>query len=147
MASPHCLSIRVYYEDTDFSGLVYHASHLRFMERGRTELLRELGVHQRELIEGAAGGAVFFVVRSMNIDFRRPGRMDDLLVVETVVKKVGGASLTLIQKVHRGGELLVAASVVVASVEDGRARRLPLAVREKFLRRMDAETAILVTKD
>ena len=147
MASPHCLSIRVYYEDTDFSGLVYHASHLRFMERGRTELLRELGVHQRELIEGAAGGAVFFVVRSMNIDFRRPGRMDDLLVVETVVKKVGGASLTLIQKVRRGGELLVAASVVVASVEDGRARRLPLAVREKFLRRMDAETAILVTKD
>jgi len=93
----HRIPIRVYYEDTDFSGLVYHASHLRFMERGRTELLRELGIHQRALLEGEAGGGFFFVVRAMNLDFRRPALMDDLLTVETRVEAIGGASLTLAQ--------------------------------------------------
>ncbi|MFY9626901.1 MAG: tol-pal system-associated acyl-CoA thioesterase [Methylocystis sp.] len=128
----HRIPIRVYYEDTDFSGLVYHASHLRFMERGRTELLRELGIHQRALLEGEAGGGFFFVVRAMNLDFRRPALMDDLLTVETRVEAIGGASLTLAQAVLRDGESLVTAKVTVAAVENGRARRLPPEVRAKF---------------
>jgi len=128
----HRIPIRVYYEDTDFYGLVYHASHLRFMERGRTELLRELGIHQRALLEGEAGGGFFFVVRAMNLDFRRPALMDDLLTVETRVEAIGGASLTLAQAVLRDGESLVTAKVTVAAVENGRARRLPPEVRAKF---------------
>jgi acyl-CoA thioester hydrolase len=133
MTFSHRFPVRVYYEDTDFSGLVYHASHLRFMERGRTELLRELGIHQRALLEGD-GGAIFFVVRAMTIDFKRPARMDDLLAVETAILEVGAASLALGQKIWRDAELLVEARVTVAAVESGRARRLPRDVREKFLR-------------
>lgn len=133
-APQYALTIRVYYEDTDFSGLVYHASHLRFMERGRTELLRSLGLHQRALLEGAAGAPIFFVVRAMDIDFRRPATMDDLLLVESRVTDIGGASVTLDQRILRDGELLVAAAVKVVCVENGRARRLPAAVRESFER-------------
>jgi acyl-CoA thioester hydrolase len=139
MTFSHRFPVRVYYEDTDFSGLVYHASHLRFMERGRTELLRELGIHQRAMLEGGDGGAVFFVVRAMTIDFKRPARMDDLLAVETSVTEVGAASLALEQKIWRDAELLVAARVTVAAVEGGRARRLPRDVREKFLRIQSAQ--------
>lgn len=128
----HELTIRVYYEDTDFSGLVYHASHLRFMERGRTELLRSLGLHQRALLEGAAGTPFFFVVRAIDIDFRRPATMDDLLLVETRVTDIGGASVTLDQRILRDGELLVAAAVKVVCVENGRATRLPPQVRASF---------------
>jgi acyl-CoA thioester hydrolase len=128
---PHLLPVRVYYEDTDFSGLVYHASHLRFMERGRTELLRDLGIFQRALLEGPGGG-LFFVVRAMTIDFRRAALMDDLLTVETRVEAVAGASVDLSQRILRGEEALVTASVKVAAVEDGKARRLPPDVRAKF---------------
>lgn len=134
--SPHRLDVRVYYEDTDFSGLVYHASYLRFMERGRTELLRGLGLGQRALVEQ---GALFFVVRAMEVDFRKPAIMDDLLNVETAVASVGGASLVMEQKVLREGELLVSARVTVAAVDGGRAKRLPPAIRESFEK-------ILVTK-
>jgi acyl-CoA thioester hydrolase len=128
----HRLPIRVYYEDTDFSGLVYHASHLRFMERGRTELLRELGLHQRALLEGSGGAQIFFVVRAMDIDFKKPAHMDDLLTVETEVVDIGAASVSLDQRVMREGETLVAAKVKVACVENGRARRLPDEVRARF---------------
>jgi len=128
----HLFPVRVYYEDTDFSGLVYHASHLRFMERGRTELLRALGVHQRALHDGGSGTSVFFVVRAMDIDFKKPALMDDLLTVETQVNEIGGASVSLSQRIVRGQELLVRAEVKVVAVQDGRARRLPAEVREKF---------------
>ncbi|WP_292533566.1 tol-pal system-associated acyl-CoA thioesterase [Methylocystis sp.] len=128
------LSIRVYYEDTDFSGLVYHASYLRFMERARTEMLRALGLDQRVLLEGAAGAPIFFVVRAMDVDFQRPATMDDLLTVETETVDLGGASLTLEQRVMRDAELLVRAKVRVVCVEAGRARRLPPEVRAKFER-------------
>jgi acyl-CoA thioester hydrolase len=134
-ASPcKSLSIRVYYEDTDFSGLVYHASYLRFMERARTEMLRALGLDQRALLEGAAGAPIFFVVRAMDVDFQRPATMDDLLTVETETVELGGASLTLEQRVMRDAELLVRAKVRVVCVEAGRARRLPPEVRAKFER-------------
>ncbi|WP_166144193.1 tol-pal system-associated acyl-CoA thioesterase [Methylosinus sp. RM1] len=130
MTHTHSLTIRIYYEDTDFSGLVYHASYLRFMERGRTELLRDLGLGQRELLQ--AQGGLFFVVRAMTIDFRKPAQMDDLLIVETVVREVSGASFDLDQRVMRGGELLVGAQVKIAAVEGGRPQRLPAEVRKKF---------------
>lgn len=128
------LFVRVYYEDTDFSGLVYHASYLRFMERARTEMLRSLGLDQKALIEGAAGAPIFFVVRSMDVDFQKPATMDDLLTVETEALELGGASLTLEQRVLREAELLVSAKVRVVCVEGGRARRLPPEVRAKFER-------------
>jgi acyl-CoA thioester hydrolase len=128
------LSIRVYYEDTDFSGLVYHASYLRFMERARTEMLRALGMDQRALLEGAAGAPIFFVVRSMDIDFQRPATMDDLLTVETQALEIGGASFMLEQRVLREAELLVRAKVRIVCVEAGRARRLPSDIRTKFER-------------
>lgn len=129
----HTLPVRVYWEDTDASGLVYHTSYIRYMERGRTELLRTLGLDQRPLLEGAAGGApMFFVVRAMQLDFVKPAVMDDMLRVETRVTELGGASLTLDQRVLRGTEALVSATVKVVCVESGRARRLPPDVRAKF---------------
>ncbi|MFO1125353.1 MAG: tol-pal system-associated acyl-CoA thioesterase [Methylocystis sp.] len=131
---PHRLPVRIYYEDTDFSGLVYHASYLRFMERARTEMLRALGLDQKALLEGAAGAPIFFVVRSMDLDFQRPATMDDLLTVETETLELGGASLTLEQRVLRQAELLVRAKVRIVCVEAGRARRLPPQVRAKFER-------------
>ncbi len=123
----HRLPVRVYYEDTDFSGVVYHASYLRFMERGRTELLRALAVAQSDLHAEAAGLA--FAVRRMTIDFRRPARMDDLLEVVTRPREMRGASMTLAQEVIRGEEVLVAADVTVAAVRDGRAVRIPEGLR------------------
>ena len=130
---PHQITIRIYYEDTDFSGLVYHASYLRFMERGRSELLRGLGLHQRELLEGSNGTPFFFVVRAWDIDFKKPALMDDLLTIETRVAEVGGASVLLEQRVLREAELLVQAAVTVVCVENRKAKRLPTNVRSRFL--------------
>lgn len=133
MSPVHALPIRVYWEDTDASGLVYHATYIRFMERGRTELLRTLGLVQRDLLESPTAPPIFFVVRKMDVDFERPGRMDDLLTVETAVAAIGGASVDLDQRVLRDGELLAKARVRVVCVEGGRARRLPAQARESFL--------------
>ena len=133
MSAPHRHSIRVYYEDTDFSGVVYHASYLRFMERGRTELLRDLGIHQQAIHSGDTDHKPFaFVVRGMNIEFLKAAKMDDMLVVETSAKEVKGASAILAQRVLRGDEVLVTADVRVAAIADGKAARLPAEVREKL---------------
>lgn len=129
-AGPHLLPVRVYYEDTDFSGVVYHASYLRFMERGRTELLRDLGVAHSELFEGDVPLAL--AVRRMGIDFLRAAVMDDELVVETTPVIVRGASMELSQRVLRAGEVLVTAEVTVACVGGGRARRIPDALRRRL---------------
>lgn len=123
----HALPVRVYYEDTDFSGFVYHASYLRFMERGRTELLRGLAGDQSALHQ--AGGGVVFVVRRMEIDYLRPARMDDALTILTATRDLRGASMHLHQEVRRGEAVLVRAAVVVACVREGRAIRLPDALR------------------
>jgi acyl-CoA thioester hydrolase len=136
VTAPHRLTTRIYWEDTDASGLVYHTSYLRFMERGRTELLRELGLDQRALFEGAHGTPYFFVVRAMEVDFRRPAQMDDLVDVETEIAKIGGASITLEQRVTRESLLLVGAKVVVACVEGERAKRLTPDVRARFASRL-----------
>src|SRR4051812_5008890 len=105
----HVLAVRVYYEDTDFTGLVYHASYLRFMERGRTDFLRLIGADQRALFEQTEQEApgFHFVVRSMTIDFLRSARMDDVLEILTQTEEVKGASMTLRQYVVRRGEVLL----------------------------------------
>jgi len=127
----HLQPVRVYYEDTDFTGVVYHAGYLRFMERGRSNYLRLLGADQRALFEQAEAEApgFFFVVRAMQIDFRKPARMDDVLQVVTTPKEVKGASVLLHQRIERGSETLVEATVKVAFVSNGRARPIPKPLR------------------
>ena len=127
----HVLTVRVYYEDTDFTGIVYHASYLRFMERGRTNYLRMIGADHRALFEEAAKEApgFAFVVRSMTIEFLKPARMDDILHVITMPEEVKGASAMLCQCVMRGEELLVEAHVRVAFISGGRARPIPKPLR------------------
>ena len=127
----HVMAVRVYYEDTDFSGIVYHANYLRFMERGRTNFLRLLGADQRGLFEEVAKEApgFAFVVRSMMLEFLKPARMDDILTVVTWPAEVKGASIALQQTVTRGDDLLVEAQVRVAFVSGGRARPIPRALR------------------
>src|SRR4051795_8267789 len=129
--SRHHMQVRVYYEDTDFSGIVYHANYLRFMERGRTNHLRLMGAEQNVLFEQAreeTPGFVF-VVRSMQIDYLRPARMDDVLDIVTWPIAVKGASITLAQEVRRGADVLVSAQVRVAYISEGRAQPIPKALR------------------
>lgn len=130
-AGRHLMNVRVYYEDTDFTGIVYHANYLRFMERGRTNYLRLLGTHHRELFAQAEGEApgFAFVVRAMAIDYLKPARMDDVLEIVTTPSEVKGASITLDQQVLRAGEALVTARVRVAFVSGGRARPIPKPLR------------------
>ncbi len=127
----HVQPVRVYYEDTDFSGIVYHASYLRFMERGRTNYLRLIGADHRALFEQTEQEApgFSFVVRSMTIDFRKPARMDDVLTIVTEPAEVKDASVMLAQRVTRDSETLVEAQVQVAFVSGGRARPIPKPLR------------------
>lgn len=123
----HALPVRVYFEDTDFSGSVYHASYLRFLERGRSDFLRLLGVHHTAL---AADGLVF-AVRRMAIEFDRPARIDDVVQIRTSVEDLGGASVTLHQEIGRGADVLVRATVTVALLSlDGRVKRFPASIRQ-----------------
>lgn len=127
----HVMQVRVYYEDTDFSGIVYHANYLRFMERGRTNYLRLLGADQHALFAEAQSEApgFAFVVRTMQIDYLKPAKMDDVLDVITWPVEVKGASILLAQEVRRGADVLVEAKVRVAFVSGGRARPIPKALR------------------
>ena len=130
----HRLAQRVYYEDTDFSGLVYHARYLHFLERGRTDYLRCLGCQQSDLLAADEEGLVF-VVHRMEIVFKLPARMDDILTIQTATDKAGGAKMVLNQEIRRGDTLLIAAKVVIAVINrHGRPRRLPETIAEKFLR-------------
>lgn len=126
----HTLTLRVYYEDTDFGGVVYYANYLKFIERGRTELLRALGVDQVALKEA---GAVF-VVRRLTAEYLTPARFDDVLSVTTAVERVGGASVEMAQEVRRGDSVLFRATVQVACMDaSGRPRRLPTELRARFV--------------
>jgi acyl-CoA thioester hydrolase len=127
----HHMQVRVYYEDTDFSGIVYHANYLRFMERGRTNHLRLMGADQHTLFteEEKERPGVAFVVRSMEIDFLKPARMDDVLDVVTWPVAVKGASIILAQEVRRSGDVLVKAHVRVACISEGRAQPIPRELR------------------
>ena len=127
----HVLAVRVYYEDTDFTGIVYHANYLRFMERGRSNYLRLLGADQRALFAEAESEApgFAFVVRAMQLEFLKPARMDDLLEIVTRTLEVRGASVTLAQEVRRGSTVLLEARVKVAFVSGGQPRPIPKALR------------------
>ena len=130
----HQLVARVYYADTDFSGFVYHARYLEFFERGRSDFLRLSGVHHTELAEGVHGEKLVWVVRRMEIDFRQPARIDDILMVQTHVTSVSGARILMAQELKRGDDLLVLAKVEAAIVtESGKPRRFPKAWADTFL--------------
>jgi acyl-CoA thioester hydrolase len=125
----HRFPVRVYYEDTDFSGNVYHAAYLHFLERARTEFLRDLGIHHSELIKDG----IAFAVRSMTIDFQRAAHIDDELVVDTALLEMTGARFTLDQSIERGDELIVRAKVIAVAIKtDGKATRLPRALLAAF---------------
>jgi acyl-CoA thioester hydrolase len=123
--------VRVYWEDTDAGGVVYHASYLRYLERGRTEWLRALGWSQAQL---AREQKVLFSVVKLQIHYQIPARLDDLLEVSTLVRIAGGASLQFDQQVHRAGEVIASGDVLVACVdaESFKPRRLPAEVRKRI---------------
>jgi acyl-CoA thioester hydrolase len=122
----HLLPVRVYYEDTDFSGAVYHANYLKFCERGRSDFLRLLGIHHRDLHWHQTEGRMGFVVRRMVCDFLKPAQIDDLLEVVTHCAELTGARMELEQRVRRGETTLFEARVTVALVDkDGRPKRFP----------------------
>lgn len=118
----HRLPVRVYYEDTDFTGLVYHANYIRYFERGRSDFLRAAGVGHAELLAGDQPLA--FVVAEMAVKFLKPARIDDALVVRTLYQRIRGPRLVIDQAVTRGDEVLCAAAVTAVCIHpDGRPRR------------------------
>jgi acyl-CoA thioester hydrolase len=126
----HRMMVRVYYEDTDFSGIVYHANYLRFIERGRSNFLRLLGADQRALFaNGSVAPGYAFVVHAMQLEFLKSARMDDVLEVVTTPLDVKGASIMMGQQIHRCGTALLEAKVKIAFVTGGRPRPIPKDIR------------------
>lgn len=126
----HAFGVRVYYEDTDLAGIVYYANYLKFIERGRTEWVRSLGIDQGALKREEG---IVFAVRRVEADYLRPARFDDALVVTTALIEVGGARIVLDQAVERDGERLFTARVVLVCLsEAGAAARVPAGVRAKL---------------
>jgi acyl-CoA thioester hydrolase len=126
----HHLPIRVYFEDTDLTGIVYHANYLRYMERARTEMLRLAGVIHTEMM---AEGAGYYAVHAMNIIWHRPARLDDQLVVISRVTKVRAAATCLVHDVMRGDEVLCSADVTAAFLDmAGRPRRQSREWHDRF---------------
>lgn len=123
----HSFPIRVYFEDTDAGGIVYHASYLRFMERARTEMLRDGGIDHAGMVRNEK---IMFVVKSCAIEYHRPAKLDDMLAVETTVADMGNASLTLTQNTFRAGEKLTTAQVVLVCINgNGTPCRIPANIR------------------
>ena len=120
----HLLPVRVYYEDTDFTGLVYHANYVRYFERGRSDFLRAAGVGHADLLE--AEEPLAFVVSELNIRYLKPARIDDALVVRTTYDAAKGPRLFISQRITRGEELVCAAKVEAACIDmQGRPRKPP----------------------
>jgi acyl-CoA thioester hydrolase len=129
----HVLPIRVYYEDTDFSGVVYHAKYLHFMERGRSEFLRAAGVRHQGMLKTEE--PLVWVVRHMTIDYLKPARVDDELTVHSSPHELTGARMRIEQGVWRKTELLVKAKVEACVITpDGKPRRIPEALRKQLER-------------
>lgn len=123
----HRQAIRVYFEDTDAAGIVYYANYLKFAERARTDMLRDLGISHAEMMKH---DGLMLVVRRCEIDYLKPARLDDLLIIETEATKLGGASVELRQRVLRGDEVLAELNVLVVCIgKDGRPARIPDHVR------------------
>ncbi len=129
--TPHRLQLRVYYEDTDAGGVVYHARYLAFAERARTELLREHGVPHEELVRNEG---LIFVVRRVEMDYLRPARLDDLVTVTTVPTEFGAATTMLRQDFAVGDQVVARLAVQLACVRraDGRPSRIPARWRAAF---------------
>ncbi|ABC63999.1 YbgC/FadM family acyl-CoA thioesterase [Erythrobacter litoralis] len=126
----HLYAVRVYYEDTDLSGITYHANYLRWFERARSDILRLLGIDQRAAIEAGEGA---YAVADLTLKYFRPARLDDDVVIQTRCTQLKAASVTMHQRAYRGDELLTEASFRVGFVApDGRPRRQPEAWREAF---------------
>lgn len=129
MTDPFRFAVRVYYEDTDFSGIVYHAAYLHFFERARTEFLRSIGVHHSELIRDG----IAFAVRSMTIEFDAAAQIDDLLEVETRVESLTPARLTLDQRIVRNGKVITRATVLVVAIGTaGKPARMPRGILDRL---------------
>ncbi|WP_316860640.1 tol-pal system-associated acyl-CoA thioesterase [uncultured Cohaesibacter sp.] len=129
----HRQMVRVYYEDTDFSGIVYHASYLRFIERGRSDHIRLLGIHHSEMDNPEKGERMALAVRHMDINFLKSAHIDDILAVETRVHAVKGARMILDQQILRDDEILFTARVTVVAINrDGKPRRIPEKIRQSF---------------
>ena len=128
----HLFAVRAYYEDTDLSGIVYHANYLRWFERARSDLLRLLEIDQRAEIE-AGGGA--YAVADLHIRYARPARLDDTVVIETRCIELGAASVRIVQRATREGALVAEQNVRVGFIgPDGRPRRQPAEWRASFTR-------------
>jgi len=128
----HRLPVRVYYEDTDFSGVVYHARYLHFFERGRTDSLRCLGVSHSEL--ASQSDPLALAVRRMNVEFVRAARVDDALVVETIYRPQQGARMVMDQILRRGDEVIATAAVQAVCMDpSGRAKRPPRSLAQTWL--------------
>lgn len=122
----HELAVRVYFEDTDFTGVVYHARYLHYFERGRSDFLRCKEINHKTLEEGLFGEALFFIVKAISLDFSLPAHIDDILTVETVVLSTKGARLVMQQTIMRDEVLVASAEVTVVLVNgQGKPRRLP----------------------
>jgi acyl-CoA thioester hydrolase len=127
----HRLKMRVYYEDTDFSGYVYHANYLKFCERARSDLIRLIGFDQNALAD--ADSKTFFVIRCMNCDFLMPARFDDVITIESRSGEIGGARFQVLQKVLRGDDVLFKADVTAVLIDGrGRPKRIPAEMVAKF---------------
>lgn len=117
----HVLPVRVYYEDTDLSGVVYHSNYIKYCERGRTDWLRLIGIRHAEML-----GKYFFVVRRLECEFFKPAKIDDLLEVHTRFDGISGICMQLTQRILRGGELLFEAKVTPVLIDPaGRPMRVP----------------------
>ncbi|MDE1467713.1 YbgC/FadM family acyl-CoA thioesterase [Aurantiacibacter sp. D1-12] len=128
--SRHLYPVRVFFEDTDLSGIAYHANYLKWCERARSDILRLLGIDQRAANEAGEG---FYAVSEANIKWRRPAKLDDVLTVVTTCDQVRAASCNMAQKVFRGSELLCEIDIVAAFLAaDGRPKRQPAAWRDAF---------------
>ena len=126
----HYFAVRVYIEDTDLGGVVYHANYLRFLERARSDLLRALGIGQRKAIESGEG---VYAVAEMHIKYCRPARLEDELVIISQVDEIRGASCRIAQKIWRGQDLMAQATVTAAFLNsEGRPKRQPAAWVEKL---------------
>lgn len=127
----HHLPVRVYYEDTDFSGVVYHANYLRFFERGRSDFLRVAGIHHNEL--AAAADPTAFAVNKMELDFLKAARIDDALLVKTAFETMRGPRIFISQTLEKAGEILVTAKVQVCCISlTGRAKKPPAVLLERL---------------
>jgi acyl-CoA thioester hydrolase len=127
----HLLPVRIYYEDTDFTGLVYHANYVRYFERGRSDFLRLAGISHSALLENTQ--PLGFAVNKLSLEFLKPARIDDALVARTVFETTKGPRIFISQQLERGAEILVKAQVEVCCISlTGRPRKPPAMLLERL---------------